>query len=218
MHLRYWRKGKNLFGMSSVKGEQGNSFVAASSYVKKSRISFSGKGNQIILDKAEIFNSSIFLRGTGHRLILEKGVKIYNTQIKIIGKDNLIHIKAKSSCGGGAVICGGNGICITIGERCVLAEGVQIWSTDTHSVIQDGNLINEPKSITIGDHVWMGKDVAVLKGVTVGDNSVIGMRSIVTHDIAPGTLNVGCPAKMIKDGIDWSLRNPNNQTTSSEDQ
>ena len=76
----------------------------------------------------------------------------------------------------------------------MIAEGVDIWSTDTHSVFQDGQLVNKPESIIIGDHVWIGKDVAILKGVTIGDNAVVGMRSMVTKDVPPATLSVGSPA------------------------
>lgn len=92
----------------------------------------------------------------------------------------------------------------------MFADGIVIWSTDTHSVIKDGVLLNEPKSINIGNHVWCGKDVGILKGVTIGGNAVIGMRSLVTKDIRPGTQNVGSPAKEIREGIEWTRINPNN--------
>ena len=157
-----------------------------------------------------MFNCSFFLRGNGHSLIVDEGVKLNNLHIKIIGCKNTVHIGANTSCGGGNIICGGNGNSITVGKDCVLAESIDIWATDTHSITQDGQVVNIPKSIHIGDHVWAGKDVAILKGVSVGDGAVIGMRSLVTHDIAARTLNVGNPARQIKENIDWAIRNPNN--------
>ena len=93
----------------------------------------------------------------------------------------------------------------------MIADEVDIWSTDTHSVLQDGKLVNEPASIIIGNHVWIGKDVAILKGVTIGDNAVIGMRSMVTKDVPSATLSVGSPARVIREGIDWNRWNPNNE-------
>ena len=179
-------------------------------WVKKSDISFYGKENKIDLKNCEIFNSTIFLRGEGHRLIIEEGVHLYNMWIKIIGSGNTVHIGKKSSFGSGHIISGGKGTDIQIGQGCMIAEGVDIWSTDTHSIFQDGELINPPVSITIGNHVWIGKNVAILKGVTIGDNAVIGMRSLVTKSIRPGTLNIGSPSKEIKEGIEWNRRNPNN--------
>ena len=209
-HPARWFKEKTTVVKTWFKGTKGNQIVTGSSVLKKSGIRFFGKNNTIRLQKTDMYNTTVFLRGNGHALIVDENAKIYNTHIKIIGNGNTVHIGAGSSFGGGEIICGGNGITITVGKNCVFAEGVDIWSTDTHSVTQDGQLVNVPKSICIGDHVWAGKDVAILKGVTIGDSAVIGMRSLVTHDLGEKTLNLGSPAKTIRENIDWSLNNPNN--------
>lgn len=210
-HPHLWFNGKTRFLFSKVKGKEGNYFRTEESFIKKSLIIFSGKGNAVDLKRGcELFNSHITLRGSGHLLLIEEGAHLQNMRITIIGKDNTIHIGPRTSFGSGNLVSGGNGISIRIGQDCMIAEGVDIWSTDTHSILKDGQLINEPKSIVIGDHVWIGKDVAILKGVTIGDNAVVGMRSMVTKDIRPATLNVGSPAKEIRGGIDWNRMNPNN--------
>ena len=209
-HPARWFKEKSVVVRTWFKGTKQNQVCTDSSVIKKSGFRFSGQDNTIRLQKTDMYNTTVFLRGRGHQLIVDENVKIYNTHIKIIGNNNIVHIGAGTSCGGGEIICGGNGISITVGKNCVFAEGVDIWSTDTHSVTQDGQLVNVPKSITIGDHVWTGKDVAILKGVTIGDGAVIGMRSIVTHDLGERTLSLGSPAKTIRENIDWSLHNPNN--------
>lgn len=209
-HPARWFKEKTTVVKTWFKGTQGNQIVTDSSILKKSGIRFSGLDNTIRLQKADLYNTTVFLRGKGHALIIDENVKIYNTHIKIIGNNNTVHIGAGTSCGGGQIICGGDGISITIGKDCVFAEGMDIWSTDTHSITQDGQVVNIPKSIRIGDHVWAGKNVAILKGVTIGDGAVIGMRSIVTRDLGEKTLNLGSPARTIRENIDWSLKNPNN--------
>lgn len=209
-HPARWFKEKTTVVKTWFKGTKGNQIVTGSSVLKKSGIRFFGKNNTIRLQKTDMYNTTVFLRGNGHALIVDENAKIYNTHIKIIGNGNTVHIGAGSSFGGGEIICGGNGITITVGKNCVFAEGVDIWSTDTHSVTHDGQLVNVPKSIRIGDHVWTGKDVAILKGVTIGDGAVIGMRSLVTHDLGENTLSLGSPAKTIRENIDWSLNNPNN--------
>ena len=144
-------------------------------------------------------------------LLIEKEAHLQNIRIKIIGNNNIIHIGPRTSLGSGNLVSGGTGISIQVGQDCMIAEGVDIWSTDTHSVFQDGQLVNKPESIIIGDHVWIGKDVAILKGVTIGDNAVVGMRSMVTTDVPPATLSVGSPARVIREGIDWNRCNPNNE-------
>ena len=209
-HPARWFKEKTVVVRTWFKGTKQNRIVTDSSVIKKSGFRFFGKDNTIQIQKADMYNTTVFLRGKGHKLIVDENVKIYNTHIKIIGNNNTVHIGAGTSIGGGQIICGGNGITITVGKNCVFAEGIDIWSTDTHSVTQEGQLVNVPKSIRIGNHVWAGKDVAILKGVTIGDGAVIGMRSIVTHDLEERTLSLGSPAKTIRENIDWSLNNPNN--------
>ena len=210
-HPIYYFKDKTKVILSSFHGQKRNEIKSDSALVKKSDIRFAGKGNTLEISGCHLYNCNIFLRGEGHSLIVDKGVKLFNVRIKIIGKGNTIHIKKNTTIGGGNIICGGIGIPINIGENCVIAEGVDIWSTDTHSVYQNEALVNAPRPIQIGNHVWMGKDVAILKGVSIGDNAVIGMRSVVTHDIEEGSLNAGSPARKIKDSVTWSMWNPNNK-------
>jgi len=210
VHPLRWLKGKNLVFLSAFNGERYNSLKMDRTIVKKSNLSFNGKNNSIVIHNSDLFGSTIYIRGEQHNLVIEDGVRLYNMYIKIIGSGNTVHIGKSTSFGGGSLVSGGNHITINVGDNCMIAEGVDIWASDTHSVLQEGVLVNEPESITIGDHVWLGKDVAVLKGVTIGDNAVIGMRSLVTKGIRPGTLNVGSPAKEIREGIEWTRENPNN--------
>ncbi|MFC6722994.1 acyltransferase [Halobium palmae] len=53
------------------------------------------------------------------------------------------------------------------------------------------------------DHVWIGTNVSLKKGVTVGEGSVIASNSIVTKDVSPHTLVAGVPAEPIKENISW---------------
>ena len=53
-------------------------------------------------------------------------------------------------------------------------------------------------SIYIGKNVWIGEKVTVLPGVHIGEGSIIGANSVVTHDIPPYSIAVGIPAKVIK--------------------
>lgn len=208
--LRFFKEKTSII-LSAIKGEKGNAIETQSAYIKKSRIQFQGKDNLIQLNNSALYNSSVFIRGNGHRLIIDEGAALFNIRIKIIGNDNTVHIKYCSHLGGGNIICGGVRVPIVIGENCRISEGVDIWSTDTHSITQDGKLLNAPRPIQIGSHVWIGKDVAILKGVTIGDNAIIGMKSIVTKDIEAGTVNIGAPAKAIRENVEWSLTNPNNE-------
>ena len=51
----------------------------------------------------------------------------------------------------------------------------------------------------IGDNCWIGADVTILPGVTIGDNSVIGAGSVVTKDIPSNVVAVGNPCKVLRE-------------------
>lgn len=52
--------------------------------------------------------------------------------------------------------------------------------------------------ITVGDHVWFGGDCVVLPGVTIGNNTVIGAGSVVTHGIPAGVVAAGNPCRVLR--------------------
>ncbi len=56
----------------------------------------------------------------------------------------------------------------------------------------------EPKPVIIEDNVWLGEGVKVLKGVTIGENSVIGAGSVVTKDIPANVIAAGNPCRVIR--------------------
>ena len=212
-HPKYLLRSNTRVTKSPFSGEKGNELTFQDSWITNTSIAFQGTGNSIIAHDCQLFNSSILLRGSGHRLVLEPGVLLFNVRIKIIGTNNVVHIGTCTHLGGGSIVHGGNALTISIGSNCYLAEGLDIWSTDTHSIFEkgvEGTCTNPPQSIRIGDHVWVGKDVSILKGVTVGDDAIIGMKSLVTKDIQEGTVNVGIPCHQIRTGVTWKVWNPNN--------
>lgn len=88
---------------------------------------------------------------------------------------------------------------ITIGSDTIIAPDVIIRDSDGHFI--EGK--NKIAPITIGNHVWIGAKTIILKGVTIGDNTVIGAGSVVAHDIPSNCLAVGNPAKIIRENIEW---------------
>lgn len=59
--------------------------------------------------------------------------------------------------------------------------------------------LRSAKSIKVGNNVWIGGNVVLLPGVTIGDNSIIGAGSVVTKDIPENVIACGSPCKVIKD-------------------
>lgn len=88
---------------------------------------------------------------------------------------------------------------VTIGFHTLLGPNIGLYaanhSTDATERINGGCY---GKPIHIGNNVWLGGDVKVLQGVTIGDNTIIGAGSIVTKDIPDNVIAVGNPCKVIR--------------------
>jgi maltose O-acetyltransferase len=88
---------------------------------------------------------------------------------------------------------------VEIGARTLIGPHCMIMDTGFHRLEPDRRLERpEPQPITIGENVWLGARVIVLPGVTIGRDSVIGIGSVVTHDIPPGSVAVGVPARVVR--------------------
>lgn len=89
---------------------------------------------------------------------------------------------------------------VTIGKNCLIGSAMLI-DTDFHSVNykhrNDPDFV-ESKRIIIGDGVWIAGQAVVLKGVQIGDRSVIGFRSLVTKSIPDDVVAAGNPAIVVK--------------------
>lgn len=93
---------------------------------------------------------------------------------------------------------------IRIGHGCMMANGVYITDCDWHGIYDRMNRDPEPKPVHIGDNVWIGDHATVLKGVTIGDNSIVAACSVVTRDVPPNVIVAGNPAQVVKT-LDTSL-------------
>lgn len=85
---------------------------------------------------------------------------------------------------------------IEVGENSQFGPGVTV--TTTEHDYREENLREIFKKVTIGERVWIGANVTILPGVTIGDYTVVGAGSVVTRDLPPNAVAVGTPAHAIK--------------------
>lgn len=146
-----------------------------------------GNGGHIEIGEKCIFTSYETLNriGLNHRCIITASpVSDQETCLLKIGND-----------------CGFSATSIWCFKEIIIGNNVRCGA---NTLIMDGDAHFEdprtspPKTIVIEDNVFLGANVVVKKGVTIGKNSVIGMNSVVTRDIPENCIAVGNPCKVIK--------------------
>ena len=90
---------------------------------------------------------------------------------------------------------------VSIGDHALLAPNVFITASDYDFDAGDGPVMDLPKreaDIVIGANTWLGTNVVVVAGVTIGDGAIIAAGSVVTRDIPAGAVAAGVPARVIR--------------------
>ena len=174
------------------------------SYMSRLNIQLEGENNQIINEGSTLIRGELRVHGNNNTIFIKKNCYLANIRIVVRGNNCRVVIGNDVTCGSAFVACMGEANEIIIGDDCMLSENVDIWSTDSHAIYDcNQNIINPSKPIYIGDHVWVGKGSSILKGVSIGDGAIIGMKSMVTKDIERNSMNVGIPTKTLRTDIQW---------------
>jgi acetyltransferase-like isoleucine patch superfamily enzyme len=90
---------------------------------------------------------------------------------------------------------------VKIGRECVIADRVMFIDFD-HGVVEVERPIRlqgiYKRDVNVGNNVWIGYGACILRGVTVGDNAIIGTNSVVTKDVPANAVVAGLPARIIR--------------------
>jgi acetyltransferase-like isoleucine patch superfamily enzyme len=87
---------------------------------------------------------------------------------------------------------------ITIGNSVMMANSVYITDCDWHSIYDRTERDDRVLPVHIGDNVWLGDHSVILKGVTIGENSVVAANAVVTRDVPANVVVAGNPARQVK--------------------
>lgn len=141
-------------------------------------------------------SSSCLISCTDDSSMILENVIIRQNAVLIADRGGKLRI-VDSYIGFGCVIVAG--VSIEIDENCALAEMVVIRDQD-HKFgdgrdLRSSGMRHSP--IKLGKNIWVGSKASILRGVTIGDNAVIGASAVVTKEIAAGSVAVGIPARVI---------------------
>lgn len=135
------------------------------------------RNKNVTIGKGVHFRGDIIFDGDGP-IVIGNDVRINHGTIILASKDGGVYI----------------------GDRTGIAPYVYIIDMD-HSVKKGEDYRSQPDSvgkITIGNNVWIAQNCTILKGSLIGDNAVIGAKSLVKGVIEENSIAVGIPAKIIK--------------------
>ena len=125
--------------------------------------------------------------------------------------DAKVSIGERTFIGGGSRLVSAESV--TVGSDVLISWGCSIVDHNSHSVRfsersrdvldwregrKDWSNV-KTGAVVIGDKAWLGFNVIVLKGVTIGEGAIVGAGSVVTKDVAPWVIVGGNPAKVIRE-------------------
>lgn len=170
------------------------------SFKSRNGVKLRGNGKLFIGVKwpAYCFYQTLFSLWDRSCLTVEGDFRFY-TGCKIVVSED-----AQLELGSGYMNCNGSIACfksIKLGHDVRIADNVTIRDSDNHEILADHHISTQP--IVIGDHVWIGMNTVILKGVTIGDGAIIAAGSVVTQNIPPGALAGGVPARVIRQDVQW---------------
>ncbi|TGB70597.1 hypothetical protein FFT88_17320 [Escherichia sp. E4930] len=158
-------------------------------------------GSEVIVDELKVK-----INGNGNTLLIGSYTKLAGA-IHIIGDNLTVFIGAGTTFQSVKVFCRGNNQGVYFGRDCMLSGGIEVRTSDSHSIISltEKKKLNCIKGIFIGDHVWIGKKALIQKGTVIPEDNIIGFGAMVNKPLnGSNKVFAGVPVKEIKSGVTWS--------------
>lgn len=185
--LRRLRKFSHRLQLMFLESRSLKAFSAGSGLVCESPVRVSGgTGELVIGDDVHLGHAGAIRIGNGAVLLQPRT------------PESLVRIGSKTHFSNNVSIIACDQV--MIGEGCLIGDMVSITDADGHGLAasERGQSRGKIAPVRIGANVWLGSRVAVLKGVEIGENSVVGAMSVVTHSIPANSIAAGIPARVLR--------------------
>ena len=175
----------------------------ATSY--KFRVMAAPEASVFALCKPKSGSVAMVLRGENQRVAIfsESAMKI---QARLVGEADLV-IGENTAIMGARILL--NKSSVSIGCNGLWSDEVILQGSDQHGIVDlaTKKVINSaPAKTVLERHVWLGRRCMVLKGLTIGQGSIIGAGAIVAKSVPKACVAVGNPAKPVRHGVSWCDR------------
>ena len=200
-------------GTVYINGENNCACSGEQTVMSNSALHIEGNENSVTIGpNGCLTNSSVFIRGKGNKVIIGENCRLMETKIHIEGNDSIVQIGNDCSFHGRTpypnTLFSDEGSRIVIGNDAMLAHGIRIRSTDSHSIVDlEGRRLNYPEPVYVGEHCWIGLDALLLKGTRIPDHCVVAARAVCTKAYEEkNCIYAGNPARIVKREIDWDRK------------
>jgi len=158
-----------------------------------------GYGRRLKLDGLAFIGPRVTLQ-IGRRASIELGRWTWLGQgTKIRCHEGVVSIGAKTVLGQDCTISAYQHV--SIGRECVVADRAMFIDFD-HGIVDVERPVRlqgiYKRDVRVGNNVWVGYGACILRGVTIGDNAVVGAMAVVTHDVPPNAVVAGVPARVLR--------------------
>jgi acetyltransferase-like isoleucine patch superfamily enzyme len=195
--------------LERYKDEHGNEIVYDGEPLEeKIDIRFRGSNNTLVVSSsAYIKDLSVNFTGDNGRIEVGPTTR-KRTGLRFdfrCGHHGVITVGEDVGCAGRVFVSAVEGVTVSIGYDVMFARGIEIRADDAHPIydVRTSKRLNPSQPIVVGDHVWIAKDAVIMGGVTIGNGSVVGFRSILTKSIPNNCIAAGAPARVVKRNIAW---------------
>lgn len=198
--------------LKDYKDDEGNSLATGENVrFSSSTLSFKEKNSSVTIGRNVQINTCQIEIGRNSELFI--GDECFLSGKLTVGLNSRIWIGGGLSVTKNLTARAVESTSIEIGEDCLFGSDIVIRTTDGHPVYDaaTGQRINQSRSIKIGRHVWIADRAVVLKGVEIGNASVVGVGSVVTKSVGNNCITAGNPARVVRTGVTWE-RSPSIHT------
>lgn len=192
----------------TIRNGKGNVIKVSTAFIRQCFFNINGSSNTIIIegDLTRLKKCRINISGSNNTIIIGHHVVMERCVLSVENDCNIIQVGDNTWMNPNVELAAIEGTSIIIGKNCMFSSNIVFRTGDSHSVVDynSGLRVNKSLDIFIGNHVWIGNDVKVLKGGRISNDSVVSTGAIVTnHSYEPYSVLAGIPAKVVKTGITW---------------
>lgn len=168
---------------------------------------FAGTGNTLVVGEKCQVKATIRVEGNHNTFIFAgDSPRAFNATVDCRAQQSALYVGRNCSAASVNFWLEGKGKSIFMGDDAQCSWNIWVRVGEGHGLIdlQQGCTLHRTEDVVIGPHVWLGQDVIISKGLSIGAGSIIGARAIVTRSVPARVAAAGAPARVIKHEVSWT--------------